>query len=193
MGSPGSLLAPDFNLAEVHYHSVRIHDSALTIDQLFNEMTLFTQRDLRPTYANGNVTGVGAVLGFSLAFPFDIGQGSFEVKVINFDPQEHFFVVQTLAGHPLAGYRYWGITQLPGGDLEVETFSFEQGATDIDDLKLGMGGLEAMYGTWTNFLTSLVRVSGGEVVDGPDTELQGRREYDRLPYFELGGRTDFYK
>lgn len=78
----------------------------------------------------------------------------------------------------------WNIDPLPNGNLLVETFSVEHAATPIDDLKLAAGGLTAMYGTWTAMLTDLTRISGGQVVVGPNTDLNGRQIPNVQPYYQ---------
>ena len=67
-------------------------------------------------------------------------------------PAPRFFVVRTLGGHPLAGWRRWQVKQLPGNDLLVETFSVEHPATYADSTEMFFGGSSDMGKTWTNML-----------------------------------------
>lgn len=115
----------------------------------------------------------------------EFGQGDFDVKVTKYDPRAHYFVVRTLTGHPLAGWRYWGVKQESNGDLLIETFAVEHPVTWIDRRKLDAGGRDAMYGTWTHMLEDLVRRSGGSEVIAPDSFPAGKEIDDIAPYYHL--------
>ena len=113
----------------------------------------------------------------------EIGQGDFAVRINRFSPTDRVIVARTLSGHPLAGWRYWGVKELPGGDVLIETFSVEHPATFIDETKLlYLGGLTAMYQTWTAMLNDIAGFSGGQIVKGPETELDGRQEMNIGPF-----------
>jgi hypothetical protein len=48
-------------------------------------------------------------------------QGPFSVQTERFDPSSDTISVVTLAGHPLAGWRYWRVFSIEINDLVVET------------------------------------------------------------------------
>jgi hypothetical protein len=103
-------------------------------------------------------------------------------SVPQYDDADRFIVARTLAGHPLAGWRYWGVSELGNGDILVETYSVEHPYTWYDRyIKMGLApGLRDMYSTWTNMLNDVVARSGGAVVAGPDTQLGGVEQPDRV-------------
>ena len=83
------------------------------------------------------------------------------------------FAVQTLAGHPLAGWRQWEVRQEPNGDLIVETFSVEHPFSYADQAKMAIGGTAGMLETWQSMLLDITALSGGNIVPGADTVLGG--------------------
>ena len=143
-------------------------------------MSRFSELNMYPVSASGNISGVDSEVSFdmqnqllNLAGHFrETGQGDFDVRVIKYNRAERMFTVRTLAGHPLAGYRLWRVKEV-GGDVIVETFSVEHAATFMDSFKRYAGGLSGMYATWTNMLNDLVAFSQGDVLPGADTVLEG--------------------
>ncbi len=179
---------------ESHYHSVRIAGSRLSADAMLGEMQKFSSLNMYPVRADRNAGNVGDVITFDMQSGLtdlaglrnEAGQADFPVKVTKFNSSGRYFVVRTMSGHPLAGWRYWGVRQLAGGDLVLETFSVEHPYSPIDWGKMKRGGLRGMYLTWENMLTDLAVKSGGSVVVGPDTDLKGREEpQNALPRFHL--------
>lgn len=180
----GEFIPVSVSRLESHYHSVRIAGSKLPADKMLQEMQKFSSLNLYPVRADRDPTNVGDVVTFDMQNAMtdvggqfrEFGQADFPVKVTKLNPQGRNFVVRTMSGHPLAGWRYWGVRQLSGGDLLLETFSVEHPYSPIDWGKVMAGGLDGMYQTWENMLSDLVARSGGSVVAGPDTELKGRSE-----------------
>jgi uncharacterized delta-60 repeat protein len=187
--SPSSLVASSggslpVNVSDLQgdYASIvmRTNQSPSTV---FNALTQLSKLNLYPTKAYGNVTGLGADLSFSLQpWYFEVGQGSFSVSITQFNRAQMFFVARTNGGHPLRGWRYWGVDALPNGDIEVETFSVEEPATWIDSAKMLAGGQSGMDQTWNNMLTSLVTACKGTVVPGPLTAPAGAAITNIGPY-----------
>lgn len=180
----GEFIPVSASRLESHYHSVRIAGSKLSADAMLNEMQKFSSLNLYPVRADRNAGNVGDVVTFDMQSGLtdltglrnEFGQADFPVKVTKLSPSGRYFVVRTLSGHPLAGWRYWGVRQLSGGDLVLETYSVEHPYSLVDWGKLKVGGLQGMYLTWENMLTDLAVKSGGSVVVGPDTDLKGREE-----------------
>jgi RHS repeat-associated protein len=170
------------SLLQSHYHSVQIHGASLNIDQMFAEMQNFRTLNMYPVSADRDPHAVGDIVNFDMISPLwdpigfarEIGQGDFPVKVTKVNQLDHYFVVRTMAGHPLAGWRYWGVKELTGGDLFIETFSVEHPYSRVDAWKLELGGMRDMYLTWTNMLLDLVNKSGGVVFYGGNTFLWGQ-------------------
>ena len=159
--------------------------SKKTADEMFEAIGSFSQRNLGPVKAVGNARALGDIIGFDMkSWIHDIGQGYFEVKVTQFDTQRRSVVVRTLAGHPLAGWRYWGVKKLPDGDLLIETFSVEHPVTWIDTSKLFIGGLKGMYDTWTTELFDLLAFSGGIEVKAQDSIPFGEKKHQVFTYYE---------
>ena len=189
--SPGTFIPVVKSRLESHYHSVRIHNSQRTADELFQKMSRFTELNTYPVRAYQNASSVGGVVTWDMlpAFPNEFGQGDFDVKVTKLDQVGRTFVVRTLAGPPLAGWRLWRVNQLPGGDILLETFSVEHAATNWDEAKLySFGGLDGMYQTWTSMLNDLLRFSGGQLANGPGTVLNGEKRPNKVAeYLQLVG------
>ena len=75
-----------------------------------------------------NVTGPGQVLTINLnGFVGDL-QNAFSVMTERFDPTAHTISAVTLAGHPLAGWRYWRVYSIGTNDIVVETGAYDQPA-----------------------------------------------------------------
>jgi RHS repeat-associated protein len=197
----GQFIPVDRQQLEGMYHSVRIRGSRWTVDEMFDRMANFAERDMRPVRATGNVAGHGTEVAFDMVQGFspsgwqrELGQGDFNVRVTRYDRANRYFVVRTLSGHPLAGWRRWQISKLPDGDLLVETFSIEHPATNMDRLKMNrLGGNAGMRETWTNFLADLVRTSGGHATHDQGNAASGRwfsrqEVIARLPMVEGGDR-----
>jgi hypothetical protein len=170
----GTFIPVDKGRLESHYHSVRIRNSQKTADELFSQMSRFSELNTYPVRAYQNASQVGDVVTWDMIplLPNEFGQGDFDVKVTKLDAVNRSFTVRTLAGHPLAGWRLWRARSI-GSDILLETFSVEHAATAWDTVKLSMGGLEGMYSTWTNMLNDLATFSKGEIVFGPETVLHG--------------------
>jgi RHS repeat-associated protein len=175
------------------YHSVKIRNSRLSANVLFGSMSRFSERNLYPTQASADVHGVGDIVSFDMvqSHPWgwvrEAGQGDFQVRVTKFDAANRYFVVQTLGGHPLAGWRRWQVTPQSNGDILIETYSVEHPATAIDTAKMLGGGNRDMASTWQNMLWGLVVLSNGQMVSDKDTVLAGKtfthsEALDRLPY-----------
>lgn len=172
---------------ESHYHSVRISGSRKSADDLFTQMQRFSQLNLYPVQARGDVSGRGGVVEWDMVNGLlDFGghnrefwQGDFDVQVTKYDAVNRTFVARSLSRRPLAGWRLWRVREA-GNDIILETFSVEHAATFWDTVKLHGGGLDGMYQTWTNMLGDLVDCSGGEVVYGSDTVLGGENSTNRV-------------
>ena len=169
------------------YHSVKIRGSSLTADELFDRVSRLSERNLYPTQASGNVTGVGGEVSFDMqqdkhfyGWIREAGQADFPVRITQYSAAHRFFVARTLSGHPLGGWRRWDMKQLSNGDILVETFSVEHPATFVDFTKMYLFelGIKDMEKTWTNMLWDVAQLSGGEVIDDGETVLGGRRYYN---------------
>jgi RHS repeat-associated protein len=161
--SQGPFVAVDRGRLKVHYHSIRLVHARESVDAIFDALSRLSNRDLYPVRAFSNPTSVGDDISFDMIPVFnEIGQGDFSVRVTQFNRQDRFFVVRTLAGHPLAGWRYWGVRRLSNEDVLVETFAVVHPATAVDQVKMSIGGAEGMSDTWTNMLFDIFRWSGAE-------------------------------
>ena len=159
----------DRSAVQVHYHSFLIAEShGITEDEVFGELMKFSRLNLQPTNPSGDINGqVGQRINFDMSSFFEAGQADFTVEVTQFQRNDRgrFFVVRTVSGHPLAGWRFWGVRKTSLG-IMVETYSVEHAATQADALKLQAGGMRAMYLTWTNMLHSLNQNLGGAEMRG---------------------------
>ena len=54
------------------------------------------------------------------------GENPFPVMTQRFDPVAHVVSVVTLAGHPLAGWRYWRVYSVGTNDVVIETDAYDQ-------------------------------------------------------------------
>ena len=121
-------------------------------DSYFTELSKFPGWTLA-TPSNVPPPGIGAVIRWQFTSMLVPGQSAFGVSVKQFEPQNHFFSVQTLSGHTLDGYRYWRIIDLPSNKLRIETVALEHPHTINDHLKnqwlLGSG---MANGQWNNML-----------------------------------------
>ncbi len=167
------------------YNSVIIK-GGMDADELFSQLTQFSSLNMYPVVTYNNINSLGDVVSFDMrqlgaglgdwawATFLELGQGDFQVMVTKYSKEERLVVVQTLVGHPLAGWRVWRIIPLPNGDNKIETFSLDHAATRIDSTKIYLGGLEGQLLTWKNMLTDIVNKSGGEIVSDSTTSLEGR-------------------
>lgn len=74
-----------------------------------------------------NVTGAGQILTIALAgWAGGAVQKPFQIMTERFDPVNHVISVVTLAGHPLAGWRYWRVYSIGTNDVVVETGAYDQ-------------------------------------------------------------------
>lgn len=157
---------------------MRISGAKLSADELFTKLKKFTKLDLRPSQALDDVNQVGDIVEFDmLPWLIELGQGDFSVQVQRVDSAKRELVVRTLGGHPLAEWRLWRIKRI-GGDLLVETFSVEHPVAGWDWAKVAIGGQDGMYETWTNMLRGIVAESGGKLVAGADTRIEGEDRSD---------------
>ncbi|HLG99614.1 MAG TPA: hypothetical protein VKX49_25120, partial [Bryobacteraceae bacterium] len=78
-----------------------------------------------------NVTGPGQVLTISLKSVLSYLQQPFSVMTERFDPVAHTISAVTLAGHPLAGWRYWRVYSIGTNDVVVETGAYDQAAPGL--------------------------------------------------------------
>ena len=78
-----------------------------------------------------NVTGPGQTLTISLTGFASILQNAFAVMTERFDPAAHTISVVTLAGHPLAGWRYWRVYSIGTNDVVIETGAYDQPAPGL--------------------------------------------------------------
>jgi hypothetical protein len=78
------------------------------------------------------VTGSGQVINIGLAWWAGgaalgaLGQNPFQVMSERVDPVSHVISVVTLAGHPLAGWRYWRVYSIGTNDVVIETGAYDQ-------------------------------------------------------------------
>ena len=164
VGPKGTFVPVTVPILEVQYHSVVIRTSR-PIDDIFMSMTKFSFHNMSPVRADINPSKLGDVITFDMAdgesVPGNVYlepcQGDFSVKVTRFDQSNHSFVVQTLAGHPLAGWRYWGVRSLGRGTYLIETFGVDHRAGWTDSAKWAAGGEYGAYRTWNKYLESVVR------------------------------------
>src|SRR5262249_50086441 len=111
---------------------------------------------------------VGQEITFFLKGPlniFGIGQRYFSVRVKHLDQQAGYFSVVTLTGHPLAGYRFWRVTDVGEGFLKLETGAVEHPWRWIDYIKTLAGGNYAMFTMWEGMLRDADKFSGGKLLE----------------------------
>ena len=73
-----------------------------------------------------NVTGPGQILTITLKGFERFAQNPFQVMTERFDPTARTISVVTLAGHPLAGWRYWRVYSIGTNDVVIETGAYDQ-------------------------------------------------------------------
>ena len=76
-----------------------------------------------------NVTGAGQVISIRVSNwwgGFGLNQNPFQVMTERVDPANHVISVVTLAGHPLAGWRYWRVYSIGTNDVVIETGAYDQ-------------------------------------------------------------------
>ncbi|MEX2111588.1 MAG: RHS repeat-associated core domain-containing protein [Pirellulales bacterium] len=161
-------LPTTLSTTEVLYHSAEIQGSPLSIDQAFKRVASLTDLPASEIVMTGLPTGVGSILNFRLTPIKPIfGQRPFNVRVVRYDLADHIMVVETLAGHPLSGWRAWQVTQQPNGNLLVETWSVDEPATKIEGVKFNnLDGAESQSNTWTGLLSNVATSITGQVVGG---------------------------
>lgn len=188
LGPTGTFVPVNRSRLQVHYHSIQLADPKASTYAIFNAMTRLAERNLYPVQASGNASRVGGDVSFDMIpwLPNDLGQGDFSVRVTQFNRDQHYFVVRTLIGHPLAGWRYWGVRRLRNGDVLIETFAVIHPATSIDRFKLNfLGGEEGMSNTWTNMLLDLMRWSGARGMRSTKASQPfGERRGNVAPYLQ---------
>jgi hypothetical protein len=141
-------------------------------------------------------------LGQKLTFSFDgglgkIGQYPFSVRVIAIDDIKHFFIVETLGGHPLRGLRFWGVKENKKDQtITVYTGDVSQPESKFVAWGLRAGGDTVMRGGWTDLLHGVVHVAapGDKIVDdkadNPDVYMPDGPEYEHIVRFILGMDND---
>jgi hypothetical protein len=152
---------------------------------MFVKMAGFRSLNMYPVNASSDVTGLGGTVSFDMTQTAghpgkwamgtlrESGQGDFPVRITKYDANKRYFVARTLGGHPLAGWRRWQVRTAENGDLIVETFSVEHSYALPDRSKMAMAGKDAMGLTWKHMLLDLKMISGGEIVYGSDTMVEG--------------------
>jgi hypothetical protein len=73
-----------------------------------------------------DVTGPGQTLTISLKGYPGLLQNPFQIMTERFEPVAHTISVATLAGHPLAGWRYWRVYSIGTNDVVIETGAYDQ-------------------------------------------------------------------
>jgi hypothetical protein len=76
-----------------------------------------------------SVTGPGQVINIRVSNwwgGFGLNQNPFQVMSERVDPVNHVIAVVTLAGHPLAGWRYWRVYSIGTNDVVIETGAYDQ-------------------------------------------------------------------
>ncbi|MEP6754608.1 MAG: RHS repeat-associated core domain-containing protein [Chthonomonadales bacterium] len=157
--APGDLSDPDLDWTE---QAITVR-SKVSLDVYFDLLKKFygyTGQKVSTT----QVTAVGQYITFTFSGLPSLGQNNFDVQVIKLRPKEHLFVVQTLNGHILKGYRYWKVTQLPGGRVRVSTGSVDKSAGTSEEIKGVIARTIAMFHNqkheqfagWENMLRAIV-------------------------------------
>jgi hypothetical protein len=100
----------------------------LPVTQNANSVVNFTGPGSATTI---NVTGSDQVLtitlrGFQGAVLSLSRENPFSVMTERFDPVAHTISAVTLAGHPLAGWRYWRVYSIGTNDVVIETGAYDQ-------------------------------------------------------------------
>ncbi len=73
-----------------------------------------------------NVTAPGQVLNIAVAWwAGGVLQPPFQVMTERVDPANHLISAVTLAGHPLAGWRYWRVYSIGTNDVVIETGAYD--------------------------------------------------------------------
>jgi hypothetical protein len=74
---------------------------------------------------NINVTAPGQILTISLKGFTGLLQPPFQVMSERVDTTNHVLSVVTMAGHPLAGWRYWRVYSIGANDVVIETGAYD--------------------------------------------------------------------
>ena len=103
-----------------------------------------------------NVTAPGQILKISLkGFPESFLQPPFTVMTERVDPVAHVISVVTLAGHPLAGWRYWRVYSIGTNDVVIETGAYDQPAPGIANYAGYYIARGAQLKGWEDFLNHI--------------------------------------
>ncbi|MBZ5606807.1 MAG: hypothetical protein LAP38_01005 [Acidobacteriia bacterium] len=104
-----------------------------------------------------NVTGAGQTLTIALRGFDQFLQNPFQVMTERFDPTAHTISVVTLAGHPLAGWRYWRVYSIGTNDVVIETGAYDQpgpGAKNFAGYYVATGSVFRGWQKYLEFIQS---------------------------------------
>jgi uncharacterized protein YbjT (DUF2867 family) len=102
----------------------------------------------------------------TLAIPL---RGTIQVRVE--DVTENAITCVTLEGHPLSGAIRF-MAEERDGLVHFEVRSYTRASDLVDRVGMAMGGQAAQKATWTGMVEEVVRRSGGEAVDGVQSETE---------------------
>jgi RHS repeat-associated protein len=175
-GRGWSAIHPDPNSPHLtaNHHAVRIRNATKSLDDMFDRLrNLNVPSSIAQPFGFLPVTGVGERIGWDMPFFEDLGQADFYVNSVKYSdnpsgtgPQDHFFAVETLKGHPLKGWRFWRVHKVDN-DTVVETGAVDEPNGKLGRLKASAGGNDAIMRLWDGLLNDALIYSGGHAVS-PD-------------------------
>jgi len=189
LGPMAQVPYPGDPYTETTVHRIVIKNSRKNIDELFDRMATFADFPASQSSIDGvPVTGVGDYLNFHLKAPLHMAvpaqftkNDNAPVSVYKFDSANRIFAVETMQGHPLAGWRYWRTYHDSSNNIVIETVAMEHPTTRRNYLMLKTGGRDLQMLAWNLQLGNLASWSGGTVdpaLNNPDL-LRGKF-YDRV-------------
>jgi hypothetical protein len=105
------------------------------------------------TYSNDiNVTAPGQILTINLSGFTGLLQPPFQIMTERFDPTAHTISVVTLAGHPLAGWRYWRVYSIGTNDVVIETGAYDQPARGLQNYVGYYIASKVVFKGWQQYL-----------------------------------------
>ena len=177
-------LPEDISTTDVNYNSEEISGlESNKADDIFDYIASFRGLDGSGTrvLSGPPVTGSGQIVTFGFRDLKYFGQNDFDVRTVNFNRAERIMSVVTLSGHPLSGWRFWEVRNLPNGNIFVRTGGVDSPTRANDIFKaVRLGGNEAQLSTWETLLNNIVSNFSGARRVSDDVSLMGERNITGL-------------
>jgi hypothetical protein len=129
-----------------------------------------------------NVTAPGQTLTIALNGFMSLGQGPFSVMTERFDPMAHIISAVTLAGHPLAGWRYWRVYSIATNDIVIETGAYDQPAPGPLNYWGYYGSQRAVSKSWQQYLQYIQLQLGAQQGTSLGNTLDGKQLKNYYPF-----------